>query len=43
MTGQILTLKCKKVREILINNSNYQILIDIPYQRNGFAAFIKIK
>lgn len=28
---------------ILINDFNYQILIDIPYQRNGFAAFIKIK
>jgi hypothetical protein len=34
--------KCKKIREILINNFNYKILIDAPDQRNGFAAFVKI-
>lgn len=35
-----LTLKCKQIREELLNDENYKVIIDSS-DRNGFAIFIK--
>jgi hypothetical protein len=36
-----LVLKCKKIREELLNDDNYELIIDYPSDRNGFAIFKK--
>jgi hypothetical protein len=36
-----LVLKCKQIREELLNDDNYELIIDYPSDRNGFAIFKK--
>jgi hypothetical protein len=35
-------LKCKKIREELLNNPNYKIITDVNSDRNGYSIFEKI-
>jgi hypothetical protein len=35
-------LKCKRIREELLNDDNYKTLLDEPNDRNGFSVFEKI-
>jgi hypothetical protein len=37
-----LVLKCKKIREELLGDNNYELIIDNPNDRNGFSIFKKI-
>lgn len=34
--------KCKKVRQILLEDKSFKIMIDLPNERNGFCAFERI-
>lgn len=34
-------MKCKKIREELLNDNNYDLIVDLPTDRNGFAIFKK--
>jgi hypothetical protein len=36
-----LVMKCKKIREELLNDNNYELIVDSPTDRNGFAIFKK--
>lgn len=32
-------MKCKKIKEELFNDDNYELIIDLPNDRNGFSIF----
>lgn len=35
-------LKCKKIREELLSDSEYKVLFDEPFNRNGFSVFERV-
>ena len=37
------TVKCRKIRQMLLNDSSYKVILDIQNERNGFSAFERIK
>jgi hypothetical protein len=34
--------KCKKIREELLNDTSYRIIVDVISERNGYSVFEKI-